>query len=338
LSEGATSAVARVELQKVFEPESRVHLTALHNSTEHNLAEANEAARGIQKSVIDAKRSTLIEALSSLLLALICAFLLVRVVGEIEAASRAIQILNKELEGRVGELTQVNNELEAFTYSVSHDLRAPLRHIDGFSKILLDQSAGQLNEGGKRAVDRIRYGATQMGRMIDDLLEFSRMGRRDLAKRRTNMRSLVDESLDILKPAIEDRDIDFRIGELPVLYCDPALMKHVLVNLLSNAIKFTRDSKPAVIEIGQTTGNQLPAVYVRDNGVGFDMRYVDKLFGIFQRLHRREDYDGVGVGLAMVQRVVHKHGGRVWAEAELGKGATFFFSLKQDLEGPGIPG
>jgi signal transduction histidine kinase len=338
LSEGATSADARVELQKVFEPESRVHLAALHNSTEHNLAEANEAARGIQKSVIDAKRSTLIEALSSLLLALICAFLLARVVGEIEAASRAIQILNKELEGRVGELTQVNNELEAFTYSVSHDLRAPLRHIDGFSKILLDQSVGQLNDGGKRAVDRIRYGATQMGRMIDDLLEFSRMGRRDLAKRRTNMRTLVDESLDILRPAIEERAIDFRIGELPVLYCDPALMKHVLVNLLSNAIKFTRDSKPAVIEIGRTGGDQASAVYVRDNGVGFDMRYVDKLFGIFQRLHRREDYDGVGVGLAMVQRVVHKHGGRVWAEAELGKGATFYFSLKQDPEDPGIPG
>jgi len=329
LSQETTSAAAQVELQRVFEPESRVYLAALHASTVHNLNEANEAAREIQESVVSAKRSTMIEALSSLLLALISAFLLARVVAETEAAGRSIQVLNRELEGRVGELTDLTQELEAFTYSVSHDLRAPLRHIDGFSKILLDQSAGQLNAAAMRAMDRIRFGAQQMGLMIDDLLEFSRLGRRDVARRPTDMRHLVDESLEILKPATEGRDIDFRIGELPTLDCDPALIKHVIVNLLSNAIKFTRDNKPAIIEIGQIAADETPVVYVRDNGVGFDMRYVDKLFGIFQRLHRREDFEGIGVGLATVQRVIHKHGGRVWAESEIGKGATFYFALKR---------
>jgi len=329
LSQETTSAAAQVELQRVFEPESRVYLAALHASTVHNLNEANEAAREIQESVVSAKRSTMIEALSSLLLALISAFLLARVVAETEAAGRSIQVLNRELEGRVGELTDLTQELEAFTYSVSHDLRAPLRHIDGFSKILLDQSAGQLNAAAMRAMDRIRFGAQQMGLMIDDLLEFSRLGRRDVARRPTDMRHLVDESLEILKPATEGRDIDFRIGELPTLDCDPALIKHVIVNLLSNAIKFTRDNKPAIIEIGEIAADETPVVYVRDNGVGFDMRYVDKLFGIFQRLHRREDFEGIGVGLATVQRVIHKHGGRVWAESEIGKGATFYFALKR---------
>src|SRR5471030_14361 len=329
LSQETTSAAAQVELQRVFEPESRVYLAALHASTVHNLNEANEAAREIQESVVSAKRSTMIEALSSLLLALISAFLLARVVAETEAAGRSIQVLNRELEGRVGELTDLTQELEAFTYSVSHDLRATLRHIDGFSKILLDQSAGQLNAAAMRAMDRIRFGAQQMGLMIDDLLEFSRLGRRDVARRPTDMRHLVDESLEILKPATEGRDIDFRIGELPTLDCDPALIKNVIVNLLSNAIKFTRDNKPAIIEIGQIAADETPVVYVRDNGVGFDMRYVDKLFGIFQRLHRREDFEGIGVGLATVQRVIHKHGGRVWAESEIGKGATFYFALKR---------
>jgi signal transduction histidine kinase len=336
LSRETTSAAVQVELQKVFEPESRLFLEALHKSTEHNLGEANQAAQRIQESVGTAKRSAMIEAMGSLLLALVAAFLLARVVSQTESAAQAIEVLNRELEGRVGELTEVNHELEAFTYSVSHDLRAPLRHIDGFSKILLDDSADHLSPTGKRAVDRIRYGAQQMGRMIDDLLEFSRLGRRDVARRPTNLRALVDESLEILKPAMEERAIDLRIGELPMLDCDPALLRHVMVNLLSNAIKFTRDNTPAVIEIGQITGKEAPVVYVRDNGVGFDMRYVDKLFGIFQRLHRREDFEGVGVGLATVQRVIHKHGGRVWAESEIGKGTTFYFALRQPEKAAGI--
>ncbi len=336
MSRDTTSAAAQVELQKVFEPESRAYLEALHASTEHNLLEANEAARRIQETVVTAERSTFLEAVGTLLLAMISAFVLARVVAQTEAASRAIQGLNRELEGRIGELTEVNQELEAFTYSVSHDLRAPLRHIDGFSKILLDQSADQLNDAGKRALERVRYGAQQMGRMIDDLLAFSRLGRRDVARRPTNLRTLVDESIEILKPFMEGRDIDLQIGPLPVLDCDPALLKHVIVNLLSNAIKFTRDKKPAVIEIGQVEGGETPVVFVRDNGVGFDMRYVDKLFGIFQRLHRREDFEGVGVGLATVQRVIHKHGGHVWAESEIGAGTTFYFALRPPAKMAGL--
>ena len=245
--------------------------------------------------------------------------------------TKEIRNLNSELERGMRELTEVNRELEAFTYSVSHDLRAPLRHIDGFSRILLTEAAGQLDESGRRKLGRIRNGAQQMGRMIDDLLKFSRMGRQEVARRHTDLREVFDESLELLKPAMEGRDIDVRIGPLPSLDCDPALVEHVTANLLSNAIKFTRDKTPAIIEVGYIWDQGIPVVYVRDNGVGFDMKFADKLFGIFQRLHRREDYDGVGVGLATVQRIVHKHGGRIWAESETGKGTTFYFTLNEAL-------
>jgi signal transduction histidine kinase len=332
LSRETTSADAQVELQRGFEPEFRVYLDALRQSTRHNLAEADDAAHAIQASVISARRSSIVEAVGSLLLALISAFLLARGIAETEASSGAIESLNGQLQARIGELTSVNQELEAFTYSVSHDLRAPLRHIDGFSKILMDESGPFLDPAGKRAATRIRYGAQLMGRMIDDLLEFSRMGRRDISRRVTSLRSVVDASIEVLRPVIEGRDIQFRIDDLPTVECDPALLRHVMVNLLSNAIKFTRDGNPAIIEIGQTIAGQTPAIFVRDNGTGFDMRYAGKLFGIFQRLHRREDYEGVGVGLATVQRIIHKHGGRVWAEAELGKGATFYFTLQGAVE------
>jgi len=247
--------------------------------------------------------------------------------------TKEIQALNGELERGMRELTEVNQELEAFTYSVSHDLRAPLRHIDGFSRLLLDEAAEQLNDSGRRKLERIRHGALQMGRMIDDLLEFSRMGRKELVRRSTDLRAVVDESLELLKPAMEGRDIELRIAPLPSIDCDRALVEHVTVNLLSNAIKFTRDKTPAIIEVGHLTDQGAPVVYVRDNGVGFDMKFADKLFGVFQRLHRREDYEGVGLGLATVQRIVHKHGGRIWAESETGKGTTLYFTLN---EGPGI--
>jgi signal transduction histidine kinase len=247
----------------------------------------------------------------------------------VEDRTRQVHSLNRELQQQNWELTALNRELEAFTYSVSHDLRAPLRHIDGFSKMLVDQSADRLDAAGKRAVDRIRHGAQQMGRMIEDLLEFSRMGRKDLVKRPTHLRPLIVQALELLESTMEGREIDLRIGELPCLECDPSLMKHVLLNLLSNAVKFTRESKPAVIEVGEFVENGMPVVYVRDNGVGFDMRYVDKLFGVFQRLHRREEYEGTGLGLATVQRIIHKHGGRVWAQSEMGKGTTFCFTLTE---------
>jgi signal transduction histidine kinase len=245
--------------------------------------------------------------------------------------TQEIHSLNSELERGMRELTAVNHELEAFTYSVSHDLRAPLRHIDGFSRILLNEAAEQLNVTGRRALDRIRHAAQQMVHMIDDLLALSRMGRKEVTRQPTDLRAVVDESLELLKPAMEGRDIDLRIGPLPSIDCDPALLEHVTVNLLSNAIKFTRGKTPAIIEVGHMTDHEIPVIYVRDNGVGFDMRFADKLFGIFQRLHRREDYDGVGVGLATVQRIVNKHGGRIWAESEPDKGTTFYFTLNSPV-------
>jgi light-regulated signal transduction histidine kinase (bacteriophytochrome) len=164
--------------------------------------------------------------------------------------------------------------------------------------------------------------------MVDELLELSRTSRRELSKQLTGLRSLVSEVLEELKPEVEDREIEWRIGELPFADCDPTLTRQVFVNLLANAVKFTRDRKPAVIEVGQDLSGGQTVLFVRDNGVGFSMKYVEKLFGVFQRLHRREDFEGTGVGLVTVQRIIHKHGGRIWAQAELEKGATFYFTLE----------
>jgi signal transduction histidine kinase len=224
-------------------------------------------------------------------------------------------------------LEAANRELEAFTYSVSHDLRAPLRHIDGFSKILMESYAGSLDEEGRRYLERVRTATQQMGRLIDDLLNLARVGRREVRWQVTGLQSLVETTRDELRSEAEGRAIEWRVGSLPFVECDPALMKQVFANLLSNAMKFTRPRSPAVIEVGQRQENGRPVVYVRDNGVGFSMKYADKLFGVFQRFHRQEDFEGTGVGLATVQRIVHMHGGNIWAEAELDKGATFYFSL-----------
>jgi PAS domain S-box-containing protein len=225
------------------------------------------------------------------------------------------------------ELEAANRELESFTYSVSHDLRAPLRHIDGFSKILMESYAASLDEDGRRYLERVRTGTQQMGRLIDDLLNLARVGRREVRWQVTGLQSLVESTRDDLRNEAEGRAIEWRVGTLPFVECDPALMKQVFANLLSNAMKFTRPRSPAVIEVGQRQENGRPVVYVRDNGVGFSMKYADKLFGVFQRFHRQEDFEGTGVGLATVQRIVHMHGGNIWAEAELDKGATFYFSL-----------
>ncbi len=242
-----------------------------------------------------------------------------------------IRELNAGLECRVAERTAdllaVNQELEAFNYSVSHDLRAPLRHIDAYSKILLeDCGAGRCGDG-RQCVERIRAGARRMGRMVDELLELSHISRRVLSRQLTGLRSLAADAIEELKPEVQDREIEWRIGELPFLDCDPVLTRQVFANLMANAVKFTRDRKPAVIEVGQAMSGGQAVLFVRDNGVGFSMKYADKLFGVFQRLHSREEFEGTGVGLATVQRIVQKHGGRIWAEAELEKGATFYFTL-----------
>jgi light-regulated signal transduction histidine kinase (bacteriophytochrome) len=229
-----------------------------------------------------------------------------------------VQQINAQLEA-------ANKELEAFTYSVSHDLRAPLRHIDGFARILREDYGPQLDSPAQHYLDRVQQGAGQMGQLIEDLLAFSRTARQSIRRQSVSLQQLVEEVQQTLDTG--DRRIEWRLHLLPVAPCDPVLMKQVLLNLLANAVKFTRPRERAVIEVGAESRNGQPVLYVRDNGVGFPMKYADKLFGVFQRLHRQEDFEGTGVGLAIVQRIIHKHGGRVWAESELDRGATFYFTL-----------
>ncbi len=254
----------------------------------------------------------------------------------LEAAQKSadtVRALNGELEQRVqhrtAELQSANHELEAFTYSVSHDLRAPLRHIDAYAQILEEDHLTQLPLEAKKYVDRIRQGVQNMGRLVDDLLNLSRVGRAELQKKPVSLSPLLEDALADLKPEMEGRQIEWKIAPLPSVYCDPGLVKQIFANLLSNAIKYTRPRAPARIEVGVVPAGGVPAIFVRDNGVGFNMKYSNKLFGVFQRLHRPEEFEGTGVGLATVQRIVHLHGGRIWAEAELDKGAAFYFTLGQ---------
>ena len=258
-------------------------------------------------------------------------FAAARDVTQIKAAEQEVRRLNDELEQRViqrtAQLEAANKELEAFTYSVSHDLRAPLRHISGFSKILTEEFSSQLPAEAQHHLQRIEEGTRRMGLLVDDLLNLGRVGRRELSLQVAGLRSIVEEVIQGLEPDVGDRQVQWKIGNLPYVECDTALMKQVFQNLLSNAFKFTRPRAHSIIEVGQQEKDGASLVYVRDNGVGFSMKYADKLFGVFQRLHRPEDFEGTGVGLATVQRIIQKHGGRIWAEAELDKGATFYFTL-----------
>jgi signal transduction histidine kinase len=220
-----------------------------------------------------------------------------------------------------------NRELDAFSYSVSHDLRAPVRHVLGFSNILIDEYGPALPPEVQQHLQHIQKGARRMGQLVDDLLSLARLGRQGLHLGSNSLKRLVEETIAESLPEISDRQVELKVGELPSVECDASLMKQVFQNLLSNALKFSRSRARAVIEVGQKNQAGMPVVFVRDNGVGFNTKYSDKLFGVFQRLHRAEDFEGTGVGLATVQRIIQKHGGRIWAEAELDKGATFYFTL-----------
>jgi signal transduction histidine kinase len=256
---------------------------------------------------------------------------------QIQVRQREIQTLNEGLEQRVqrrtAELEATNKELEAFTYSVSHDLRAPLRRVDGFANLLVTEYAAQLPEDASRYLDRVREGTRNMGQLVDDLLNLARLGRKELKLQVTGLATIAESVAESLKRDASDRAIEWQIRSLPFVECDPALMEVVFTNLLSNAVKYTRPRERALIEVGSVQDNGHSVLFVRDNGVGFNMKYADKLFGVFQRLHRAEDFEGTGVGLATVQRILHKHGGNIWVEAELDKGACFYFTIGTSSHG-----
>lgn len=249
-------------------------------------------------------------------------------ISERKRREQEVSNLNAELNKRADALELANRELEAFTYSVSHDLRAPIRHIAGFAELLQKHAASTLDDKGRKYLRTIQDSAKRMGTLIDDLLAFSRVGRAETRKGIVSLEQLARETISELAGETAGRAISWKIGALPTCYGDRSMLKLVLHNLIANAVKFTRSRTPAEIEIGSSAGpSDNVIVFIRDNGVGFDMRYSDKLFGVFQRLHAAEDFEGTGIGLAIVQRIIQRHDGEVRAEGKPDGGATFYFSL-----------
>jgi signal transduction histidine kinase len=248
-------------------------------------------------------------------------------IEERRVAEERIRQLNEELSQQVEQLAAANAELESFSYTVSHDLRAPLRQVSGFVTLLKEAVQGEAAEEVDEYIGLIEDAVTRMGRLIDDLLSFSRVGRIELNHSLVDVAPLVAQVQQTLAPAVADREIDWVVGDLPQVQGDLAMLRQVLVNLLDNAVKFTRPLRRAEIEINARREEKEVVFFVRDNGVGFDPRHADKLFGVFQRLHTRTQFEGTGIGLASVRRIVQRHGGRTWAESVPGKGTTIYFSL-----------
>lgn len=240
---------------------------------------------------------------------------------------RSLRSLNEKLIKQTKMLEDANDELEAFAYSVSHDLRVPLRAIDGFSRILIEDYQDKLDDEGVRLLNIVRENTHKMGQLIDDILMLSRAGRQKMNMSDIDMEDLFKTVYNQVIQGVEGRDIEFKVQSLPKAYGDRALLTQVLSNLLSNAVKFTRKREKSVIEVGYQNDKKENIYYVKDNGAGFDMKYVNKLFGLFQRLHGPEEFEGTGVGLSIVQRIIRRHEGRVWGEGEVDKGATIYFTL-----------
>jgi PAS domain S-box-containing protein len=260
-----------------------------------------------------------------------------QIFAERKHAEQAILEVNAQLEQRVrartAELEAANKELESFSYSVSHDLRAPLRHVQGYAEMLATAAAGQLSDKAQRYLQTISDASAEMGHLIDDLLAFSRMGRVEMSKSSVSLDQLVQETIRDLKITTQGRNIAWDVAPLPQVTGDPSMLKQVFVNLIGNAVKYTRKRDLAEIQIGYAGEEEGQAVFfVRDNGAGFDMKYVHKLFGVFQRLHRADEFEGTGIGLAIVRRTVARHGGRTWAEGKVDEGAAFYFTLQRAIE------
>ncbi len=296
------------------------------------MAKLNEAARAVGRGEVPTLSPARIPEVDEVGAALAATAL------ELRASEERLRQLNATLEARVDERTQQlnqmnarlamsNKELESFSYSVSHDLRAPLRSIDGFSLALLEENSSQLDDTGKGYLQRVRAAAQRMAQLIDDLLALSRVARRDFSRAEVDISALAHKVAERLRADAPERDVEIVIAPGLTAEGDARLLEVALENMLGNAWKFTAGRKPARIEVGRQRDGAPPVFFVRDNGAGFNMAYADKLFGVFQRLHTIEEFEGTGVGLATVQRVIQRHDGRVWAEAAVNQGATFYFTL-----------